>query len=154
MSLLGEVKLDKLMDLGATSCLERKDFEIEILPNLYLLTFAVSWLPKMLLDSVRLFLHPKLTELKAQMLDFKPLSVCLVFKTFSLTEAFLKSHYSLEELSDPQFFLSKNARMALVEDQIDVYLGYLYDTSLKHRVIQELIATIYLEHRSRRLSLP
>jgi midasin len=55
----------------------------------------------------------------------------------------LKSHYSLEELLDPQFFLSTNARMALVEDQIDVYLGYLYDTSLKHRVIQELIVTIW-----------
>jgi midasin len=33
--------------------------------------------------------------------------------------------------------------MALVEDQIDVYIGYLYDTSLKHRVIQELIAAIW-----------
>ena len=33
--------------------------------------------------------------------------------------------------------------MALVEDQIEVYLGYLYDTSLKHRLIQELIANIW-----------
>ena len=75
MSLLGGIKLDKLMDLGAITFLEREDFETEILPNLYPLTFAVSWLPKMLLDSVRLFLHPKLNQLKAQMLDFKPLSV-------------------------------------------------------------------------------
>ena len=55
----------------------------------------------------------------------------------------MKAHYSLEELADPQFFLSTNARMTLVEDQIDIYLGYLNDTSLKHRVIQELIATIW-----------
>jgi len=60
MSLLEGVKLDKLMDLGSISCHEREDFETEILPTLYPMSFAVSWLPKMLLDSVRLFLNPKL----------------------------------------------------------------------------------------------
>jgi len=58
-------------------------------------------------------------------------------------EAHLKTHYSLAEVSDPHFFLSTNARMCLVEDLIDVYLGYLYDTSLKHRIIQELIISIW-----------
>ena len=75
MSLLSGIKLDKLMDLGAISCSEREDFESEILSNLFPLAFAVSWLPKILIDSVRLFLHPKLNQLKPQMLDFKPLSV-------------------------------------------------------------------------------
>ena len=89
----------------------------------------------MLLDSVRMFLHPRLNQLKAQMLDFKPLSVRQVFKTFARAEAFLKTHYSLNELSDPHFFLSTNARHSLLEDLIDIYLGYLYDTSLKHRII-------------------
>ena len=69
------------------------------------------------------------------MLDFKPLSVRQVFKTFSRTESFLKSHYTLNELVDPRFFLSTNARMCLVEDLIDIYLGYLYDIPLKSLVI-------------------
>jgi hypothetical protein len=60
MNLLNAVKLDKLMDLSTNSHLEREDFETEILPSLYPMTFAVSWLPKMLLDSVRLFLNPRL----------------------------------------------------------------------------------------------
>ena len=71
MSLLTGVKLDKLMDLTSSTSLEREDFETEILPTLYPLTFAISWLPKMILDSVRGFLHPRLNQLKAQMLDFK-----------------------------------------------------------------------------------
>lgn len=69
------------------------------------------------------------------MLDFKQLSVRQIFKTFARAEAFLKSHYSLGELSDPNFFLSTNARMSLVSDLIDIYLSYLYDIPLKHRII-------------------
>ena len=52
----------------------------------------------MLLDSVRMYLHPKLNQMKAQMLDFKQLSVRQIFKTFSRVEAYLLSHYKLEDV--------------------------------------------------------
>ncbi len=65
MALLSGVKLEKLMDLGHISSTEREDLENEILPSLFPITYAVSWLPKMLLDSIRLYLHPRLNQLKA-----------------------------------------------------------------------------------------
>ena len=77
------------------------------------------------------------------MLDFKPLSVRQIFKSFSRAETYLKANYGVEELSDPNFYLSTNARMNILEDFIDVYLGYLYDQNLKRQIITELVSQIW-----------
>ena len=73
------------------------------------------------------------------MLDFKPLSVRQLFKTFGRIETYLSSHYRAEELNSSDFFLSSNARMHIFEDMIDVYLSYIYHKELKLSLIEELV---------------
>lgn len=77
------------------------------------------------------------------MLDFKALSVRQIFKVFSRVENYLREHYKLEELQAEAFYLSTNARMHIIQDIIDVYLGYLYDKELKAKIIAELVATVW-----------
>lgn len=77
------------------------------------------------------------------MLDFKALSVRQVFKTFARAETYLKTHYTLSQLSEPDFYLSSSAKMNLLEDLIDIYLGYLYDKTLKHTLICELVQSVW-----------
>lgn len=55
----------------------------------------------------------------------------------------MKATYSQTDLSDPAFYLSSNAKMHILEDLIDIFLGYLYDKNLKHELIQELVSTIW-----------
>lgn len=131
------------MDLSQSSYLQRADLEAEIIPSLYPFTNSISWLPTLLLDSVRSYLHPKLNVLKAQMLDFKALSIRQLFKTFSRVETYLSHHYKREDLQSEGFYLSTNAKMNILEDLIDVYLGYLYDRDLKTKVIQDLVLTVW-----------
>lgn len=106
---------------------------------MYPYTYSVSWLPKLLISAVTEFLGPKLNTLRAQMLDFKALSVRQLFKVFKRTDAFLSSQYTLQELSSSSFYLSSNALMNIVEDLIDVYLGYIYDREIKSILIADLI---------------
>jgi len=55
------------MDLssGGSIYIQREDFENEILTSLYPATFCVKWLPKLILDSVRLFLFPRMNQVRA-----------------------------------------------------------------------------------------
>lgn len=77
------------------------------------------------------------------MLDYKALSVRQLFKVFSRVESYLATHYKLEDLQSPSFFLATNARMNIVEDMIDIYIGYIYDKEIKLRVINDLVSTIW-----------
>jgi hypothetical protein len=110
-----------------------------MLATMYPYTYSVSWLPKLLISAVTEFLGPKLNTLRPQMLDFKAISVRQLFKVFKRTDAFLSSQYALQELSSSSFYLSSNALMNIVEDLIDVYLGYIYDREIKSILIADLI---------------
>ena len=95
MGHLNSVILDKLIDLTSSNmCQQREDFESDILPLLYPYTYSIKWLPKVLLDSVRVYLLQRFNVLKAQLLDFKPLSVRQIFRVFARTEAYLSVTYS------------------------------------------------------------
>ncbi len=76
-------------------------------------------------------------------MDFKALSVRQIFRVFSRTEAYLKATFKNADLSESDFYLSSNAKMHIIEDVIDIYLGYLYDKTLKHQIIQELVSSIW-----------
>jgi hypothetical protein len=65
------------------------------------------------------------------MLDFRQFSVRQILKTFARIESYLSAHFKEEEISSPNFYLSTNARMIILEDLIDQYLGYLYDRNIK-----------------------
>jgi hypothetical protein len=96
---LTNITLDKLMDLSKSHAFtQREDLETQILPTLFPFTYALSWLPTILLDSVRIFLHPRLNQLKAQLLDSKSLSIRQLFKLFNRTESSLRATFKLEEL--------------------------------------------------------
>ena len=84
-----------------------------------------------------------MSQLKAQMLDFKPLSVRQIFKLFSRVEAYLSAHYKRDEIASVGFYLSTSTRTCIIEEILDVYLGYLYDRDLKTQLIQELVHTIW-----------
>jgi hypothetical protein len=76
MGHLYSIVLDKLIDLSSGNTYQqRDDFETDILLLLYPLTFSIKWLPKVLLDSIRVYLLQRFNVLKGQLLDFKPLSV-------------------------------------------------------------------------------
>jgi hypothetical protein len=95
MGHLNSVVLDKLIDLKSSNiCQQREDFESDILPLLYPLTYSIKWLPKVLLDSVRVYLLQRFSVLKGQLLDFKPLSVRQIFRVFARTETYLRVTYS------------------------------------------------------------
>jgi len=58
-----------------------------------------------------------------------------IFRAFSRAEACLAAHYDHHQVSSPDFYLSSNVKMNLVEDLIDIFLGYLYDKDIKVRMI-------------------
>lgn len=66
-------------------------------------------MPAILSDSVQI-LQQKLSSMKSQMLDHKPFSIRQYFKLCDRVDSFLRQHFKLEELQQPDIFLSSSVR--------------------------------------------
>eukprot|EP00347_Sterkiella_histriomuscorum_P024492 403330924 len=137
--------LSHLIEINLEKIQSRSDFQ-EILMKKYESVYALSYMPQLLFNSVE-YLNTRLnTQLKHQLLDHKQFSIRQTFKLFNRVNIFLEKHFKISELQTENFFLASDSKRQIIEEIVDIYLGYIYDKQIKAKLIEELVAQIWNAH--------
>jgi len=115
--------LSHLHSITLESLTLRPDFP-GILKAKYSNLNALPMLP-VLLEAAITHLTEALQKAKSQLLDHKPVSIKQLFKLYERVDTSLKSAQSELE------FLSSDIAHGILQDVVEVYLGHLYDASIK-----------------------
>jgi hypothetical protein len=61
-------------------------------------------------------------------------------------DKFLSNNFKKEELLNGSFYLASNSRQQLIEEIVDVYIGYVYDKEIKMKIIGEMVMEVWNDH--------